>query len=226
MTATGRAARALPVLFALLTAVHLGALLADATAAAHLTKPALMPVLAGWALVRGGPWPLPAALLCGCGGDVLLQTGGQATFLAGMGCFAAGHLCYLALFARAGRRRTAPWAAAGYGAAWLGTVALLWPGLEPPLRLPVAGYSLLLTAMGLGALGAGRWTGLGGALFLLSDTLIAAGLAGWPRPPVPQFWIMAGYAAAQWLLTAGVLRDETPRPGPEPAPAGSAGKAV
>ena len=79
-----------------------------------------------------------------------------------------------------------------------------------------------MTAMGLGALGAGRWNGLGGALFLLSDTLIAAGLAGWPRPQVPQFWIMAGYAAAQWLLTAGVLRDEIPRPGPEPAPAGGA----
>ncbi|WAP55303.1 lysoplasmalogenase [Streptomyces sp. S465] len=220
--AAGRAARALPVCFALLTAVHLGALLAGATTAGRLTKPALMPVLAAWALVRGGPWPLPAALLCGCGGDVLLQIGGEIAFLAGMGCFAAGHLCYLALFtrcrpalfARAVRRRTALRAAAGYGAAWLGTVALLWPGLAPELRLPVAGYSLLLTAMGLGALGAGPWTGLGGALFLLSDTLIAAGLADWPRPPVPQFWIMATYAAAQWLLTAGALRAGASRPGP------------
>ncbi|MER8158456.1 lysoplasmalogenase [Streptomyces sp. NPDC094472] len=217
---------ALPALFALLTAVHLGALLMDATTVVHLTKPALMPVLAAWALVRGGPWPLPAALVCGCGGDVLLQIGGETAFLAGMGCFAAGHLCYLALFtrtgrgalfARAGQPRTAPWVAAGYGAAWLGTVALLWPGLASHLRPPVAGYSLLLTVMALAALGAGPWTGLGGALFMLSDTLIAAGLADWPRPPVPQFWIMATYIAAQWLLMVGATREAIPRPGPEPA---------
>ncbi|MGW5689546.1 lysoplasmalogenase [Streptomyces asiaticus] len=217
--AAGRATTVLRALFALLTAVHLGALLVDATTVVHLTKPALMPVLAVWALARGGPWPLPAALLCGCGGDVLLQIGGETAFLAGMGCFAAGHLCYLTLFARAGWRwrRTAPWAAAGYGAAWLGTVALLWPGLAAQLRLPVAGYSLLLTVMALAALGAGVRTGLGGALFMLSDTLIAAGLADWPRPPAPQFWIMATYIAAQWLLTAGATRDAVPRPAPERA---------
>ncbi|MFF4478088.1 lysoplasmalogenase [Streptomyces melanosporofaciens] len=233
--AAGRATRALPALFALLTAVHLGALLMDATTVVHATKPALMPVLAVWALVRGAPWPLPAALVCGCGGDVLLQIGGETAFLAGMGCFAAGHLCYLALFTRAGRGalfgragrgplstragwpRTAPWVAAGYGAAWLGTVALLWSGLASHLRLPVAGYSLLLTVMALAALGAGPWTGLGGALFMLSDTLIAAGLADWPRPPVPQFWIMATYIGAQWLLMAGATRDAVPRPGPQPA---------
>ncbi|MFD8090023.1 lysoplasmalogenase [Streptomyces malaysiensis] len=223
--ATGRATRALAALFALLTAVQLTALLGDATTVVHLTKPALMPVLAGWALVRGGPWPLPAALLCGCGGDALLQIGGETAFLAGMGCFAAGHLCYLALFARAGRGRaaaraeprTVAWVAAGYGVAWLGTVALLWPGLAAHLRLPVAGYSLLLTAMALAALGAGPWTGLGGALFMLSDTLIAAGLADWPRPPVPQFWIMATYVAAQWLLMTGATRDAAPNPGPERA---------
>ncbi|MFF7656008.1 lysoplasmalogenase [Streptomyces sp. NPDC007983] len=200
------AARALRALFTLLTAAHLGALLAGATTLVQLTKPALMPVLAAYVLLRGGPRPLAAALLCGCGGDVSLQLGGGTAFLAGMGCFAAGHLCYLALFARSGRPRTAPWVAAGYGAGWLGGTAALWPGLDPALRVPVAAYSLLLTAMALGALRAGRAAGLGGALFLLSDGLIAAGLANWPRPPVPQFWIMATYVTAQHLLTTGLLR--------------------
>lgn len=197
------AARALLGLFALLAAAHLGALLADAGTLVHLTKPALMPVLAAYALLRGGPRRLVAALLCGCAGDVTLQLGGDTAFLAGMGCFAAGHLCCLTLFARSGRPRTGPWVAAGYGAVWLGGTAALWPGLDPGLRVPVAAYGLLLTAM---ALGARPWTGLGGALFLLSDGLIAAGLAGWPQPPVPQFWIMATYLAAQYLLTAGLLR--------------------
>ncbi|WP_063731893.1 lysoplasmalogenase [Streptomyces sp. RTd22] len=202
------AARALAGVFALLAATHLGALLADATTLVQLTKPALMPVLAAHVLLRGGPRPLVAALLCGCGGDVLLQLGGETAFLAGMGCFAAGHLCYLTLFARPGRPRTAPWVAAGYGAVWLGSTAALWPGLDAGLRVPVAAYSLLLTTMALGALRAGpvHGPGLGGALFLLSDGLIAAGLADWPQLPVPQFWIMATYIAAQYLLTAGLLR--------------------
>lgn len=226
------APRALCGLFALLAATHLGALLADATTVVHLTKPALMPVLAAYAALRGGPRPLVAALLCGCGGDVLLQLGGETAFLAGMGCFAVGHLCYLTLFARSGRRRTVPWVAYGYGAVWLGSTAALWPGLDAGLRVPVAAYSLLLTAMALGALGVtrrsagqglgtGPWAGLGGALFLLSDGLIAAGLADWPQLPVPQFWIMATYIAAQYLLTVGLLHTtarETPlRPLPAAA---------
>ncbi|MEU0842130.1 lysoplasmalogenase [Streptomyces sp. NPDC005962] len=216
------APRALAALFALLAAGQLGALLADATVLVQLTKPALMPVLAAYAALRGGPRPLVAALLCGCGGDVLLQLGGEAAFLAGMGCFAAGHLCYLTLFARSGRRRTAAWAAwvaCGYGALWLGSTAALWPGLDAGLRVPVAAYSLLLTAMALGALRAGPWTGLGGALFLLSDGLIAAGLADWPQPPVPQFWIMATYLAAQYLLTAGLLRETARQAAVRPVPA-------
>ncbi|MFD7506170.1 lysoplasmalogenase [Streptomyces sp. NPDC059850] len=217
------APRALPrcftVLFALLVAVHLGALLADATTLVQLTKPALMPVLAAYAALRGAPRPLVAALLCGCGGDVLLQLGGETAFLAGMGCFAAGHLCYLTLFARSGRRRTVPWVAYGYGAVWLGSTAALWSGLDAGLRVPVAAYSLLLTAMALGALRTGVRAGLGGALFLLSDGLIAAGLADWPQLPVPQFWIMATYIAAQYLLTTGLLR-QTAREAPlRPLPA-------
>ncbi|MFF8815600.1 lysoplasmalogenase family protein [Streptomyces pactum] len=191
--------------FALLAAVHLGALAVAAETAEHLTKPALMPVLAGYVLLRGGPRPLVAALLFGCGGDTLLQIGGDAAFLAGMASFAAGHVCYLLLFRRAGGR-VPPLLAAGYGVAWLGTVALLWPDLPAGLRLPVAGYSLLLTAMAAAALRAGPLAAAGGALFLLSDTLIATGIADWPQAPAPDFWVMLTYLAAQYALTAGILR--------------------
>ncbi|MGW8397112.1 lysoplasmalogenase [Streptomyces lydicus] len=215
--------------FAVLTAVHLGALLAGATAVAHATKPALMPVLACYVLARGGPALLAGALLFGCGGDTLLQIGGDTVFLLGMGSFAAGHVCYLLVFARQGRRngaapvrrgRTAG-LAAGYGLLLAGTVALLWPDLPAELRIPVAGYSLLLTAMAFGALRAGPLAAAGGLLFLLSDTLIASGLAHWPQLPLPQFWIMLSYAAAQFALATGVLRAAAApagRPGPRPAP--------
>ncbi|MEU4211937.1 lysoplasmalogenase [Streptomyces sp. NPDC026206] len=202
-----RGGRAAPAAFAAASAAHLAALLAGVPALAHLTKPVLMPLLAMCVLTRGGPRLLAVALLFGCGGDILLQTGQDALFLLGMGSFAAGHVCYLLLFARRGSpggARTHRLAGA-YAAAWLGALALLWPGLEAGLRAPVALYSLLLTAMALGATRA-RWrSGAGGALFLLSDTLIAGGLAGWPQAPAPQFWIMLTYLAAQSLLTYGVL---------------------
>ncbi|MFI1967516.1 hypothetical protein BLA24_28770 [Streptomyces cinnamoneus] len=204
-SAASRAARAA---FAVAAATHLTALAAGATVLALATKPLLMPLLAVHVLTRGGPRLLAVALLFGCGGDVLLQCGGDALFRAGMGSFAAGHVCYLVLFARHGSPGGARThrLAAGYAAAWLGTVTLLWPDLDADLRLPVAGYSLLLTAMALGATRARLWTAAGGALFLLSDTLIATGLAGWPQAPVPQFWVMLTYLAAQCLLAYGVRR--------------------
>lgn len=196
--------------FAAAGGAHLGALLSGQASVERVTKPVLMPLLAEYVLHRGGPRLLALALLFGCAGDALLQLGGDAAFLAGMGAFAAGHGCYLALFARHGApggARTRRLAAA-YGAAWLGTVALLWPGLAAELRVPVALYGLLLTAMALGASRAGSWAAAGGALFALSDTLIAGGLAGWPQAPVPQFWIMLSYLGAQWLLAEGVLRQQ------------------
>lgn len=72
------------------------------------------------------------------------------------------------------------------------------------LRIPVAGYSLLLTAMAAASTRLGPVAGVGGALFLLSDTLIATGVADWPQLPRPDFWIMLTYAAAQFLLVSGV----------------------
>ncbi|MFJ9418582.1 lysoplasmalogenase [Streptomyces sp. NPDC101227] len=204
------AVRPLLVAFAVLAAVHLAALAAGATTLGHLTKPALMPVLAAAVLARGGPPLLAGALLFGCGGDTLLQVGGDTVFLAGMASFAAGHVCYLLLCARhgapvGGRARTGAFGCA-YAVVLAATVALLWPDLPADLRIPVAGYSLLLTAMAFGALRAGARAAAGGLLFLLSDTLIASGIAHWPQLPAPQFWIMLTYAAAQVALAEGVLR--------------------
>ncbi|MCW7989184.1 lysoplasmalogenase [Streptomyces sp. WAC01526] len=209
----------------LLGVVHLGALLGGVLPVVQITKPVLMPVLAGYALARGGPPLLAGALLFGCGGDTFLQIGGGLAFLVGMGSFAAGHVCYLLLFARhgagptAGRRGLTAAAGAGYAVLLTGTVVLLWPDLPAELRIPVAGYSLLLTAMAFGALRAGPWAAAGGLLFLLSDTLIASGIAHWPQLPAPQFWIMLTYVAAQWALADGVLRSAAtpPRNAPQRA---------
>lgn len=216
--------------FAAATTLHLAALAASggtphgiAHVTALATKPLLMPLLAAYAVTRGAPRALLAALLCGWAGDVLLEVGGTPAFMAGMGCFAAGHLCYLRLFAARGAfrgtRRALGARYACYGLVWAVMITLLWPGLDPGMRVPVAVYSLLLTAMAAGAYGLGRTVAAGGALFLLSDTLIATGIADWPQPPGHQVLIMLTYAAAQALLTAGILA-AAPRTAPVRAAAG------
>ncbi|WP_405781872.1 lysoplasmalogenase [Streptomyces sp. NBC_00859] len=200
-----RAARLLLLAYTLAALTDLCALLAHGHTAQGLhaaAKPLLMPLLAAQVYVRGAPRLLIAALLFGWGGDTLLLIDAQPAFLAGMALFAAGHLCYLVLF---GRGRTSPYLGMGYAVALAATATVLLPALPAGLRIPVAGYSLLLTAMAYRASGPGLRAGLGGALFLVSDTLIATGIADLPRPPAADFWIMATYVAAQSLLAAGVL---------------------
>ncbi len=235
-------ARGLLGTFAAASAAHLGALLTDVRAVEYATKPALMPLLAAHVLgarrasARGantqaeaaGPDAkheaqpaarratrlLVPALLASAAGDTLLQVGGETAFLAGMGAFAAAHVCYVTMFAQQGaltdRRRTAL-AALGYAVAWAVMISQLWPGLGA-LRIPVAGYSLLLTSTAVTSAGLGLRAGLGGGLFLLSDTLIATRLAGWQALPGHEFWIMSTYIAAQYLLASAALKAaEDPR---------------
>ncbi|MER8038411.1 lysoplasmalogenase [Streptomyces hydrogenans] len=195
--------RSLLATFVLAAAVDLGSLLAGADTGHLVAKPLLMPLLAAYAATRGAPRLLIAALLFGWGGDVFLLLDADWAFLVGMGSFALGHVCYLTLF---GRRRTSPALGALYAVALVGTVVALWSDLPAELRIPVAGYSLLLTAMAYRASALGVLAGTGGALFLLSDTLIATGIADWPQLPAPDFWVMLTYIAAQYLLTAGALQ--------------------
>ncbi|MDI3404928.1 lysoplasmalogenase [Streptomyces cavernicola] len=226
--------RLLLAAFGLALAGDLTSLLAEFTPGHTVFKPLLMPLLAAYAVcawrsgegTAGVPRLLVAALLFGWGGDTLLLFDAELAFLGGMASFAAGHVCYLLLFARYGKGR--PYTLAlglGYGAALAGTVALLWSDLPADLRVPVAGYSLLLTAMAFRSARLGLAAGVGGALFLLSDTLIATGIAEWPQLPRPDFWVMLTYAAAQYLLTSGVLAarpeatpEATPDANPEATP--------
>ncbi|MDX3752237.1 lysoplasmalogenase [Streptomyces sp. AK08-02] len=211
-----RPARVLLAAFALTAAVDLISLAVGSDTGHALAKPFLMPLLAAHAHLRGAPRLLLAALLLGWAGDVLLLSDADPAFLAGMASFAAGHVCYLALFRTYGgqdrtpngppRARAAPGRLAGaYALALVGMLTVLWSGLPAELRVPVAGYSLLLTAMAYRATALGLLAGTGGALFLVSDTLIATGVADLPQLPAPDFWIMLTYLAAQSLLTCGVL---------------------
>jgi len=172
-------------------------------------KPLLMPALAAYTLTAGNGRPdlrLPAAgmALSGLGDTALL--GPQRWFIPGMGCFAAAHACYIAALARDGAARgVRPRAAAAYAALWAALIAVLWRRLGD-LRVPVAAYSLLLFSMAVLASGRSRAAAAGGALFVLSDALIACGLAGVTAVPRQEWAVMPTYTAAQFLLAAGWLR--------------------
>ncbi|HWG25380.1 lysoplasmalogenase [Actinospica sp.] len=174
-----------------------------------LTKPLLMPLLAMALLAKARAVPplLLVALLGSTLGDTMLLFNGT-WFLVGMAGFAATHVCYITLFRRGGAQRNHRrfmLAALFYGTLWTVLINNLWSGLASNMRIPVAGYSLLLVFMAIHAFAAGRRTGQGGALFLLSDTMIAGGLAHWHMPRGTGFAIMATYLLGQYLLATGLM---------------------
>ena len=212
--ASGRA-KVLAALYAALGVAHYASAERKFRAGEWATKPLLMPVLAAFLLAAGGRGPgtgrLPAAgmLLGGLGDTALLASEkSESWFIPGMGCFAAGHACYIAALARDGAARgVRPRVAAGYAALWAVIIAVLWRRLGD-LRVPVAGYSLLLVAMAVLASGRNRAAAAGGALFVVSDALIALGLADIKALPRQDSAVMPTYVAAQFLLAAGWLRPQ------------------
>jgi uncharacterized membrane protein YhhN len=165
-----------------------------------LTKPLLMPVL-----MAGSDPPSRRALAFGGAGDVALLGSGDAAFTTGLACFLAGHVAWiLALRQRpgGGLLRLRPALAAPYLAAFAGLNAYLWPRTGRD-RAAVLAYRTALLAMSLAALDSGSpRTAAGGALFLLSDTLLALERFGGIRLPAHEGLVMASYATAQALLAA------------------------
>jgi uncharacterized membrane protein YhhN len=205
--------KALPAAFLLASAVNLVTVSTGNGTVETVSKALLMPLLAATVLAAGAPRLLLVALAFGWGGDVMLSFGGDA-FLVGMASFAVGHIVYLVLFRRHGADRSRAESvgpAVVYAAGLAALMVLLLPGLPADLRIPVAGYSCLLTAMAWAAGRTGRLAAAGGALFLLSDSLIAAEMAGWGPLPVHGLWVMATYLAAQTLIAVGVLGHLRPR---------------
>jgi uncharacterized membrane protein YhhN len=177
---------------------------ADATLAAtgrtslrRLTKPLLMPTL-----LRGKPRATQRALALGGLGDVALLGSGDAAFTAGLGSFLAGHVAWVAALRprSTGVLARRPAAAVPYLAAWAGLNAYLWPKTGKN-RVPVLVYSATLLATALAALDTGdKAVAAGGALFLLSDSLLALEKFGDVHLPVHEGIVMATYTSGQALL--------------------------
>lgn len=183
-------------------------------AAYALLKPLTTALVIAHAARRGRPGqPGRRALLAGLGlswlGDVALLWPQQG-FLPGLVAFLLAHLAYLWAFTR--RRRLAADGRPFVAYALLAGAVLwaLWPGVPAALRLPVLAYVLCLSAMAAqaavlwraGEAGGGRLA-LGGALFLLSDALLATNKFAGPLPWAT-LWILASYWTAQWLIASSL----------------------
>lgn len=205
MTPLRRTRRALTGYWAS-AAIHLMAVAFDLRALRLLSKLALMPSLASWVREQQGSPLLVAALLASAVGDLLMEIN---FVLPAMAAFAAAHACYIAVFSRGTRRRS--WIVpAAYCLLGLAILVAFWPGLGL-YRAPVAAYASMLTATAVTSLWYGGRAGLGGTLFLASDTLIGANLAGHDFP-LRGLLLKTAYGVGQYQIAAS-LTHSTAQPG-------------
>ena len=171
-----------------------------------LTKPLLMPTL-----MARSDRSSRRALAFGAAGDVALLGSGDAAFTAGLVSFLAGHLAWVAALRQrpgGGRLRSRPALALPYLAAFGSLNAYLWQRTGKD-RIPVLGYSTALLAMALTALDTGSpRAAAGGALFLVSDSLLALEKFAGIQLPAHEGLVMATYTSAQALLA--LPRDPEP----------------
>lgn len=212
-TEVPRVRRPAAVPFAVLSIAHLAAQLAGAGTVAAVTQWTLMPALAAvvWSATAAPRSRLVRMVLLALGFSWLGDTvpaffAGDARFLTMVGLFLCAQITYVVAFwpARHWSVARRP-AVAGYVVAFGALLAACAPGAGP-LLVPVVCYGLCLTLMAVLATGVHPLTAVGGAVFFVSDGLIALGaFAGWYHPPVPAFWVMATYLVGQALIAAGAL---------------------
>ncbi|MGH3654547.1 lysoplasmalogenase [Glutamicibacter sp.] len=201
----------------LATATHLLAqlywpsgLLADAT------QILLMPLLAGTVLAlttspRGKLIRLVLiALFFSWAGDTLPRfMDGDPAFLAMVSAFLIAQFFYIAALARYWKSSILRhwWMPLPYLAAFAVLLVLCSPGAGA-LLAPVIIYGLALIAMAILSTGLGPIAGFGGAIFFLSDSLIALrsftdiGISGMG------FWIMLTYVAGQGMISYAASQRE------------------
>jgi len=199
--------------YIVVSVLHVVVLVAGLDDAARASKLLLMPTLALAVLLTARPLRgiVPVLLLVAIGlswsGDALLNIPGDVGFVVGLASFLLAHVTYVVLFLRlpARDRRLPAWTAV-YAAWYVGFLALLAPHLGG-LLLPVALYGLVLGVMAAFAGGLGGLLAVGGALFVVSDSVLALGrfLPGYEFAP-HDLVVMSTYLAAQGLITIGVVR--------------------
>ncbi|MBD7917473.1 lysoplasmalogenase [Cellulomonas sp. Sa3CUA2] len=214
-----------------LVLVHLTAEATGAQDLSTVSQWTLMPALAAVVLAATRPprgrlvrWVLVALGFSWLGDLVPSLVADDLSFLVMVGFFLLAQVAYVVAFL--------PWVRRSvlhrrrvlvlpYAAVLVTLVALCAPHAGS-LLVPVCVYGVLLTAMAVLATGLGRVAALGGAIFLVSDALIAleAFVPSWDLAG-QGFWVMLTYTVGQGLLAAAVLRhDATESRAPDQQPTG------
>jgi uncharacterized membrane protein YhhN len=148
-------------------------------------------------------------------GDIALLWPVQG-FLAGLVAFLLGHISYLVALTRRVKFLASPPAFGAWAIVAASVLASLWAGVPPELRAPVIVYVCALAAMAAqatsvwlaqrGRPGAARWrmVAIGGALFVLSDAILATDkfVGG---IPLPTLWNLSIYWLAQWFIACAAV---------------------
>lgn len=155
-------------------------------------------------------WAIAAGLLFSTAGDVFLMLP-RDRFVAGLASFLVAHLCYIGAFAIGVPFGAAPLLWLPFFAAGGLVLALVWPGLKPALRAPVAVYVIVIATMAGQA--AGRWHATGSAvalaaavgagLFVVSDAVLAIDRFRW-KFRAARAVTLATYWAAQLLIALSI----------------------
>ncbi|GAB3309542.1 lysoplasmalogenase [Epidermidibacterium keratini] len=203
-------ARLLFFVYADLLAVHLLAQLIVAPALATFTQAIAMPVLAlalfNEVTTRG---PLVWFSLLALGfswlGDLLPRfVAPELQFILLMGCFLMAQIAYIVAFSPYWRDLRRCWPALIPLMAAFGVLVVATVPYAGDLLGPMLAYGVTLLAMVLLSGGVHPLTGVGGALFLLSDALIAMNALGIVDFTAVDFVIMATYLLAQAAIVLGV----------------------
>lgn len=214
-------ARVAFALFGLVAGINVVANLADAlwpegaaSTVANVSQYLLMPALAlaVWVAVRSPRpalvrWSVVALGFSWVGDTAPDLVGRDLAFLAMMGGFLVAQIAYIVAFwpLRRESLATRPWALV-VGAAVLAALIAVCASGAGSMLFPVVIYGACLVSMALLSSGVGRIAGVGGALFLVSDSLIALGEFSGLDLAASGFWVMLTYVVAQALIAEGVVR--------------------
>lgn len=202
------------VTLVVVTTIHLGAqLVAPDGPASQATQVLLMPALA-WVLASRTrrPWGrLVRLTLVALGFSWLGDTAprflyGDLGFLVLVGFFLLAQITYILAFLphwRASAAARSPLLVLPYAAGLVALVVVCRDGAGS-LFVPVLLYGLALGAMAVLSTGLGAVAGLGGAIFFVSDSLIALRAFADLELPAHGFWVMLTYVLGQTLLVLAV----------------------
>jgi uncharacterized membrane protein YhhN len=200
--------------FVAASVVHLATQLVDSSGlVADVSKALLMPSLAValMSTVRSPRGRMVAgalsALCFSFFGDVVPGfLTGDLSFVVMVGFFLLAQVTYIATFWPLRREsvvvRRPLWALA-YAAVFVALVAACRAGAGS-LFVPVLVYGAALTTMAVLSTGISRLAGVGGAVFMASDSLIALGQFAGLVLALHDFWVMLTYITGQALIAAGV----------------------